>query len=102
MQSEYGIIDVNLGRIPECPGRLQGRSQALSPGGTMLRGRKKVMTDGLYAEGKEAVAGYFLLQAAGLAEASEAAKGCPILEIDGSVEVRPIRNDDISAIACKH
>jgi len=36
------------------------------------------------------VGGYSLIEARDLAEATELSKGCPILERDGSVEVRPI------------
>jgi hypothetical protein len=31
-----------------------------------------------------------IVEAASLDEAAELAKGCPILELDGSVEVRPV------------
>jgi len=36
------------------------------------------------------VGGYSLIEARDLAQAAELSKGCPILERDGSVEVRPI------------
>jgi hypothetical protein len=67
-------------------------AQALThpPTGTTLRGRDKVMTDGPYAESKDLVSGIVVVQAASLAEASELARGCPIFEYDGSVEVRPV------------
>ena len=37
------------------------------------------------------VGGYTLIEARDLAHAAELAKGCPILEVGGSVEVRPIQ-----------
>ena len=37
---------------------------------------------------KELVGGFFIIKAASLEEATELAKGCPDLPLDGSVEVR--------------
>ena len=65
--------------------------EPLAPEGKMLRGRKAVVTDGPYTEAKDVVGGYLIVQAPGLAQATELAKGCPIFETDGSVEVREIR-----------
>jgi hypothetical protein len=50
----------------------------------------KSITDGPFAEGKEEVGGYIMISAASLDEASELAKGCPVLLGGGSVEVRMI------------
>lgn len=44
-----------------------------------------------FADSRLAVGGYILIQAKNLPEATKLAKGCPILERNGSVEVRPIR-----------
>jgi hypothetical protein len=49
------------------------------------------VTDGPYVEVKDLVAGFTLVEARDLAQATELANGCPILEGDGSVEVRPVR-----------
>jgi hypothetical protein len=72
-------------------GRLTA-SQALShpPTGKTVRGRDKVVTDGPYAESKDLVSGILVVEAGSLEEAAELARGCPILELDGSVEVRPV------------
>ena len=50
------------------------------------------VTDGPYAETKEVVAGYSMVQADRLAAATEIAKGCPMLLAGGSVEVRETAN----------
>ena len=50
----------------------------------------KTVTDRPFAEGKEEVGGYLMIQAASLDAASEIAKGCPVLLNGGSVEVRQI------------
>jgi hypothetical protein len=72
-------------------GRLAG-AEPLShpPTGMTVRGRDKVVTDGPYAESKDLVSGILLVNAASLSEAAELARDCPIFELDGSVEVRPI------------
>lgn len=48
------------------------------------------VTDGPFAESKEAIGGYFYLQVADLDEAIEIAKRCPGLEYGCVVEVRPV------------
>ena len=53
-----------------------------------------VVTDGPYAETKEALGGYFLVEADSLEEAVELAKQLPAPRHGGGVEVRPIYEDD--------
>jgi len=47
-----------------------------------------VITDGPYAEVKEILLGVILVKAGSINEAVEIAKGCPVLMVGGSVEVR--------------
>jgi len=71
----------------------QGRyvgGNPLAPDGKMVKGRKPVITDGPFAEGKEAVGGYIIIKADSLKEASEMALGFPDFELEGTVEVREI------------
>ncbi len=49
-----------------------------------------VITNGPYAEIKEIVGGFSIIRAGSLEEATEIAKGCPVLKVGGSVEVRDI------------
>jgi hypothetical protein len=58
--------------------------------GKTLRGKKKSVIDGPLAEAKDLVGGYVLVNVKGLDEAVELARGCPNLDVDGDVEVRPI------------
>jgi hypothetical protein len=67
-------------------------SEGLVPSGKMLTGAGRVLTDGPYTEGKEIVGGYLLLKAGSLDEAVELSHGCPVLETNGKVEVRPVMN----------
>jgi hypothetical protein len=72
-------------------GRLSGAQPlAHPPSGKTVRGRERTITDGPYAESKDLVSGTVIVVAASLEEAAELARGCPILELDGSVEVRPV------------
>ncbi|MCA0236593.1 MAG: YciI family protein [Bacteroidetes bacterium] len=70
-------------------GKLVG-SDALEGDGKILTGSRRALSDGPYVEGKELVSGYLVMEAASEAEAVEAAKGCPIFEVEGSVEVRKL------------
>jgi hypothetical protein len=65
--------------------------EPLAEGGKVVSGRAKKVTDGPYAESKDIVGGYLLVSAASLEVATELARGCPIFENDGSVEVRELR-----------
>ena len=65
-------------------------SQPLKIAGKVVNGRKKLVTNGPFVEGKEIVGGYLICKAANIDEAIEIAKGCPMLDHDGLVEVREI------------
>ena len=71
-------------------GHLKDPGHPLEGGGKVVTGNRKIVTDGPYAEAKDVVGGFTLIEARDLAEAAELSKGCPILEVGGSVEVRPI------------
>jgi hypothetical protein len=57
----------------------------------VVTGKKKTVTDGPFGETKDLVGGYLLVTAASLDAATELARGCPIFEREGSVEVREVR-----------
>ena len=62
----------------------------LGPTGRTVAGKSKSVTDGPFGETKDVVGGYLLIDAPDLATATELARGCPILDGDGSVEVREL------------
>jgi len=62
--------------------------QRLTPGGRVLTSAKKEAIDGPYSEGKEVIGGYQMIKAKSLDDAVELARGCPIFDLGGSVEVR--------------
>jgi hypothetical protein len=71
-------------------GHLKERGQPLEDGGNVVRDRAGSTTDGPYAESKDIIVGFTIVEASDLAHASALAKGCPIFENGGLVEVRPV------------
>lgn len=90
MQAELQKWNIWIGGIA-AQGKLIG-SEALYPTGKQVKGASHIITDGPFTEGKEIVSGYLLMTASSLDEAVEHSKGCPVLEFDGIVEVRPIQH----------
>jgi len=76
-------------------GNLKDGGQPLEAEGKVVNGKTSAITDGPFAEAKDLVGGYTLIEADSLERAAELAKGCPILERHGSVEVRPIMKLDM-------
>ncbi len=70
-------------------GRYNG-GHRLDRSGTVLKGNQKQLTDGPYTESKEIVGGYVSIRAEDKQQAIEIAKGCPIFNYDGIVEIREI------------
>jgi hypothetical protein len=70
-------------------GKLRGGEELKDGGRTvsMMNGRA---VDGPFAETKEVVGGYFLIEEETLEAASEMAKGCPHVKYGGTIEVREV------------
>jgi len=62
--------------------------EPLLPGGKLVSGKDKKVTDGPYTEGKEIVGGFFIINAADYDDAVSIAKDCPDYEYGASVQVR--------------
>ncbi len=73
-------------------GAYKGQGAPLEPGGKVVRGARRAVSDGPYAEAKDLVGGYAIVEAKDLEGAVEIARGCPTYEKDGVVEVRPVRS----------
>ena len=71
-------------------GHIKDRGQPLERAGKLVTGKQKAVTDGPFAESKDVVGGYTLIQARDLEQAVELSKGCPILDREGMVEIRPV------------
>jgi hypothetical protein len=91
--SEYGaVIQKYLDWIDELrsSGIYEGGEPLEEKGKTLSGNRGSLVTDGPFAEAKETVGGYFIIKAVDLNIAAEIAKGCPIFDNGGTVEVRKI------------
>ena len=71
-------------------GHIKNPGHPLERSGKLVKGKQRTITDGPYAESKDIIGGYTLIEARDLAEAVELSKGCPVLEGGGVVEVRPV------------
>jgi len=71
--------------------KLSNKGNRLTSEGRVVRANKSV-TDGPYMEIKESVGGYSIIKVESYDEAVEFAKGCPILNVGGNVEIREVSN----------
>ncbi|MGE5214170.1 MAG: YciI family protein [Nitrospirota bacterium] len=83
----------------------EGRAIAGNPlesEGKIVSGKNRVVSDGPFAESKEAIGGYFLLDVATMDEAVAIAQECPGLPYGARVEVRPVAAECPVATEVKH
>jgi hypothetical protein len=74
----------------------QGKAVAGNPlerEGKIVSGKERIVSDGPFAESKEAIGGYFLLDVATMDEAVAIARECPGLAYGIRVEVRPVAGE---------
>ncbi|MFZ5890431.1 MAG: YciI family protein [Myxococcota bacterium] len=71
-------------------GNLKNPGQPLERGGRVVRGKEHTITDGPFTETKDVVLGFIVIEARDLTHATELAKGCPIVNGGGAVEIRPV------------
>ncbi len=69
--------------------KLSNRGNRLTSEGRVVKANKSV-TDGPYMEIKESVGGYSIIKVGSYDESVEVAKGCPILNLGGNVEIRGV------------
>lgn len=71
-------------------GHIKG-GQPLGDTGKVISGAKtRTIADGPFAESKEAVGGYILVQTSSFEEAVKIAEDWPLIRYDGIIEVRPV------------
>jgi hypothetical protein len=86
MQAWMGWI-----RALEAKGHLKNPGQPLERSGKVVRGREKTVTDGPFAEAKDLVLGFIIVEAGDLDHAVQLASDCPMVAGGGgSVEIRPV------------
>lgn len=79
----------------ESNGHLKDPGQPLERAGKIVRGAAKVVTDGPYAEAKDIVLGFIVIEARDMAHAVQLMDGCPIVEGGGTVEIRPVMSPPV-------
>jgi len=72
-------------------GKLVGVDALARGGNTVRRRGASIVVDGPYAEGREAVLGYFIVAVENEQEALALATECPHTQIGGATEVRVVR-----------
>jgi len=70
-------------------------SEPLEPTGKQVNGTKKTVTDTPFGEGREIIGGCTIVLAKDIQEAVEIAKGCPILESNANIEIRPLQKIEL-------
>ena len=85
LYEEYGAI----AQLPNTTGGAQLQPVATARSVRVENG-KPVVTDGPFAETKEVLGGFYVLEAGSQAEAEEIAARIPSARMGGTVEVRPV------------
>ena len=73
---------VSQGKMVSNGTRLAMEGKVLKSGG--------VVTDGPFVEIREMLLSFIVIKAESLEEATTLAHGCPVLDVNGSVEIRPV------------
>ena len=71
-------------------GHVKDPGHPLERSGKVVKGASRTVTDGPFAEAKDLIGGYTLIEAKDIGQAVDLSAGCPIFEAGGSVEVRPV------------
>jgi hypothetical protein len=79
----------------DAKGHLKNYGQPLERTGRVIRGKNKLITDGPYAEAKDLIGGFSIVEARDIDQAVELSRGCPALDVGGAVEVRPVMSMDL-------
>ena len=74
----------------EQKGHLKSPGLPLEPSGRVVSGKGGVISDGPYAEAKDMVLGFIVVEARDMAQAIELARSCPMVTGGAAVEIRPI------------
>ena len=74
-------------------GKIKSAHPLIHEGRIVTQKKGQPVADGPFAESKEAIGGYFLIQMTNLDEALQIAKRCPALEYGMIVEVRPVAEE---------
>jgi hypothetical protein len=90
-KDEQKQIYADYGELNENPGVTPGLPLGLAENATTVRVQdgRTLTTDGPFVAVKEALGGYFVLEAENLDEAIEVASRIPAARLGGAIEIRP-------------
>jgi len=90
-EDEQKAIYADYGKLNQTPGVTPGLPLGLPENATTVRvqGRQTLTTDGPFVSVKEALGGYFVLEADDLDAAIELASRIPAARLGGAIEIRP-------------
>jgi hypothetical protein len=91
-QDEREAVHREYMELRQLPGMVGGASLHPAETATTVRvsGEQVLVTDGPFADTKEIFAGFYLLEADDLDQATEIAARIPAARLGGSVEIRPV------------
>jgi len=91
-QEDYPKLYEEYGAIAQLPSTKGGAQlqQVDTARSVRVNGGKPIVTDGPFAETKEVLGGFYLVDAGSQAEAEEIAARIPSARMGGTVEVRPV------------
>jgi len=92
LQKVINAVNGWFDRLTES-GKLQAAKPLVREGAIVSGKTGRVVADGPFAESKEAIGGYALVQVKSLDEAIGIAESCPTLEFGMEVEVRPVAEE---------
>ena len=91
-EHEYESVNAEYWRLREDSRCVGGAHLQPVDSATTVRygGGENLITDGPYAETKEVLGGYYVLDASNLDDALEFAQRIPAVRLGGAVEIRPL------------
>lgn len=92
MQAHMGLWMAWIDKLAKAGKYVSG--EPLLPGGKILKGSIKGVTDGPYAEGKEVVGGFFIVNAENYDEAISLCADYPGFEHGGAIQIRQVQKMD--------
>ncbi len=88
MQAHMGLWMAWIDKLAKAGKYVSG--EPLLPGGKIVKGSIKGVTDGPYAEGKEVVGGFFIVNAENYDDAISLCADYPGFEYGGAIQVRQV------------
>ena len=98
---EYGEVSKEFWAVRSDPACVDGAQLALVETATTVRERdgRSLITDGPFADTKEVLGGYYVVDVPDLDAATAIAERIPVTRLGGAVEIRPVVGGPVTAEA---